>query len=50
MFHSFIASTIFTLVLAFLLLGEVPGWRQILGMALIVAAVLSLAVGAGGVG
>ncbi len=43
-------STVFTLFLAYLLLGEVPGWRQIAGIALIVASVVSLTVGAGGRG
>jgi uncharacterized membrane protein len=38
----FQTSTIFTLLLAYLLLGEIPGWRRIAGMALIVAAVISL--------
>ena len=44
----FQTSTIFTLLLAYFLLGEVPGWRRIVGMALIVAAVASLAVHPGG--
>ncbi len=43
-------STVCTLFLAYLLLGEVPGWRQIAGIALIVASVVSLTVGAGGRG
>jgi uncharacterized membrane protein len=40
----FQASTIFALLLAFLLLGEIPGWRRIAGMALIVGAVVSLTI------
>jgi drug/metabolite transporter (DMT)-like permease len=40
----FQTSTIFTLLLAYLLLGEIPDWRQIAGMALIVAAVISLTI------
>jgi len=44
----FQTSTIFTLLLAYLMLGETPGWRQIAGMALIVASVISLAVDPGG--
>jgi len=44
----FQASTIFTLLLAYLLLGEIPGWRRIAGVALIVAAVVSLTIDPGG--
>lgn len=44
----FQASTIFTLLLAYLLLGEIPGWRRIAGIVLIVASVASLAIGPGG--
>jgi len=44
----FQTSTIFTLLLAYLMLGETPGWRQIAGMALIVASVISLAIDPGG--
>ena len=40
----FQAATIFTLLLAYLLLGEIPGWRRIVGVALIVAAVASLTI------
>lgn len=40
----FQTSTIFTLLLAYLLLGEIPGWRRVAGMALIVASVVSLAI------
>lgn len=43
-------SLIFTLLLAYLLLGEVPGWRRISGMALIAASVLSLTLGPTGKG
>lgn len=46
----FQASTIFTLLLAYLLLGEIPGWRRIAGMALIVAAAVSLTLHPGGDG
>jgi drug/metabolite transporter (DMT)-like permease len=46
----FQTATIFTLLLAYLLLGEVPGWRRIAGMALIVAAVVSLTLHPGGGG
>jgi drug/metabolite transporter (DMT)-like permease len=44
----FQASTVFALLLAFLLLGEVPGWRRTAGMALIVAGVVSITFGARG--
>lgn len=40
----FQASTIFTLGLGFLLLGEMPTWRKLLGVALIVAGALLLTV------
>jgi drug/metabolite transporter (DMT)-like permease len=43
-------STIFTLVLAYLVLGEIPGRRRIIGMILIMASVVSLTVGIGGHG
>jgi uncharacterized membrane protein len=41
----FQASTIFTLVLAWLLLGEKLGWRQLCGVGLILAGVLALSAG-----
>ena len=44
----FQTSTIFTLFLAWLLLGETPGWRRIAGVALIVVSVMSLAIRTGG--
>jgi drug/metabolite transporter (DMT)-like permease len=44
----FQTSTIFTLILAYLLLDEIPGWRRIAGVALIVASVISLAIDPGG--
>jgi drug/metabolite transporter (DMT)-like permease len=44
----FQGSTIFTLLLGWLLLNELPGWRQILGVALLVAAMISLAIVPGG--
>ncbi len=44
----FQTSTVFTLLLAYLLLGEVPGWRRIAGMALILASVVFLTRGTGG--
>lgn len=44
----FQASTIFTLVLGYLLLGELPTWRKLAGVALIVLGALFLTVGAGG--
>lgn len=44
----FQTSTIFTLLLAYLLLGEIPGWRRIAGMTLIVASVISLTIDPGG--
>ena len=44
----FQASAIFTLLLAYLLLGEIPGWRRIAGIVLIVASVISLAINPGG--
>ena len=40
----FQTSTIFTLFLAYVLLGEIPNWRRIAGMALIIAAVISLTI------
>jgi uncharacterized membrane protein len=43
----FQTSIVFTLLLAYLLLGEIPGWRRIAGMALIVASVISLAIDPG---
>jgi uncharacterized membrane protein len=44
----FQTSAIFTLLLAYLLLGEIPGSRRIAGMALIIAAVISLAISPSG--
>jgi drug/metabolite transporter (DMT)-like permease len=46
----FQTSTIFTLLLAYLLLGEIPERRQMVGMALIVAAAISLAINRDGRG
>lgn len=43
----FQGTTMFTLLLAWLLLGEIPAWRQVAGMALIVASVVSLAIDPG---
>lgn len=43
----FQASTIFTLVLGYLLLGEIPTWRKLAGMGLIVAGALSLTLSSG---
>ena len=40
----FQTSTVFTLLLAYLLLGETPGWRRLAGMALILASVISLTI------
>jgi uncharacterized membrane protein len=44
----FQTSTVFTLLLAYLLLGENPGWRRLAGMALILASVISLTIDPGG--
>lgn len=44
----FQGTTLFTLLLAWLLLGEIPAWRQVGGMVLIVASVVSLAIDPGG--
>ena len=44
----FQTSAVFTLLLAYLLLGEIPGWHGIVGIGLIVASVVSLTIDPGG--